>query len=323
VASRIGHVAPVTGGEVRDTWFLDARGGYPGYRASDVDELLRRVADELDAGRPAGPLIEDGAIRLASWRRAYNIDAVDWFLGQLLRPQDHAGPGGTSADPWRDAGDVTQLVLGGVSGLAERSPPADNPAPRKGRRWFEEQCENASRGFGQLPGTRLPWRPVGEGRPATVSAGGRTFTWPTERASSSLPGIAGISRRDPRDYEGHFAAGQRAWPPSEAGARGLVDETGKPILYTSGKNENWRACARIWFPDGRWLRFLVRGTSTNNAIMTAVDQAGNKVARYRQGTEIIVHPDQNLTDQLVLAITISASWLASYFHVPQKREVDL
>jgi hypothetical protein len=99
-------------------------------------------------------------------------------------------------------------------------------------------------------------------------------------------------------------------------------------LYTSGQNFGGRACARISFPDGRWLRFLVRGTRQDNAIMTAVDQAGNKVARYRpdaeivaryrQGVEITLHPDNNLTDELVLAIAISAPWLASYFDSPSK-----
>lgn len=57
-----------------------------------------------------------------------------------------------------------------------------------------------------------------------------------------------------------------------------------------------------------------------NAIMTAVDQAGNKVARYRSlpapgplGCEITVHPGQQLTTELVLALVISAPWHHSYF----------
>jgi len=55
--------------------------------------------------------------------------------------------------------------------------------------------------------------------------------------------------------------------------------------------------------------------------MTAVDQAGNKVARYRltryrfgpYEAEITVHPDQRPTDELALAIALSAPWLYSYF----------
>ena len=60
--------------------------------------------------------------------------------------------------------------------------------------------------------------------------------------------------------------------------------------------------------------------------MTAVDQAGNRVARYRiadrdprfgwksllglsRSVEIIVHPGWKLTDELALALVISAGWL--------------
>jgi hypothetical protein len=94
--------------------------------------------------------------------------------------------------------------------------------------------------------------------PTTVATGGRTFTWRTRRASSSLPGIIDISNCSTRDHDGHFAypRSTTARPPSRARARGLVDEAGIPILYTSGANFQHRAWARISFPDGRWLRSL-------------------------------------------------------------------
>ena len=115
--------------------------------------------------------------------------------------------------------------------------------------------------------------------------------------------------------------------------RELLDETGMPILYASGRNYDHSALACITFPDQRWLRFPVRGTRQANAIMTAVNQAGNKVARYRvigmipgpsaphfsglwKTIEITVHPGQQLTDELALALTISAPWLCSYFDKP-------
>jgi hypothetical protein len=91
-----------------------------------------------------------------------------------------------------------------------------------------------------------------------------------------------------------------------------------------------RAPACIKFADQRWLRFLVRGSGRANAIMTAVDQAGNTVARCRfidnaghqssvwssRMEEIIVHPGRKLTDELALTLAASAGWLDSYFARP-------
>jgi hypothetical protein len=82
--------------------------------------------------------------------------------------------------------------------------------------------------------------------------------------------------------------------------RELVDETGTPILYTSGRHVDEQAGACITFGEQRWLRFPVRGTQRTNAIMTAVDQAGTKIARYRliggqrrwNRVEITVHTGQ-------------------------------
>jgi len=59
--------------------------------------------------------------------------------------------------------------------------------------------------------------------------------------------------------------------------------------------------------------------------------SGNRVAWYRQLADdldpggwgevvITVHPDQELTDELVLAIVISAGWLDSYFNSPDSGE---
>ena len=182
-------------------------------------------------------------------------------------------------------------------------------------------------------------------QPSAIRAGGRTLTW-KQVTGSSWPDIAEIVRRSHGDYPlGHFlpeeapylAAGTQRGRKRQAKARRkhprtaarehsswgeLLDKTGRPVLYVSGSNFGHRAGACITFPDQRWLRFPVRGTTRANAIMTAVDQAGNKVARYRiigkpwtitQDTmEIAVHPDELLTDELAIAIAISTPWLSSY-----------
>jgi hypothetical protein len=352
----------VNGDVVRNTWFLRSSWlrnitsyatprSLTGYATPEVDDLLGRVAAELDAGRPAGPLIENATFRRRHNRLlpvGYDIDAVDWFFDQLLRRPDHTEPAGISADPWRDLA-VAQLT-GSKARIAAEQP--WNP-----RAYFAGECRNAWRDFGQAPGMHLRWGRAGrrrlggacyelrtlqqqtiasrDGQRLTVLAGGRSFTYKKtdiparSTADSWPPGIAELAARSWRDSAGHYAAetmGSKAQRREARTARELVDETGIPILYSSGKNFDRQAYACVTFPDQRWLRFLVRGTEPGNAIMTAVDQAGNRVARYRKSTgdppweraeaEITVHPDQRLTDELVLAIAISAEWLESYFSRP-------
>jgi hypothetical protein len=354
VARRVSKAVPVTGDDVRDMWFLDGGGFWRGgnivcYLAPDVDDLLRRVAAELDAGGPAGPLIENATFRSGSGKKGYHIDGVDWFLDRFL-PQDYVEPTGTSADPWRDVGDVTQLVRGGISALA-RCYPGHKPTREEAWNWFAGQCQQAWRDFGQHPGRHLRWgsqifkpgrfelrtadqQTLASSDPARgISVGGRNFIFQYPGSPESLPPVIGeIAARSARDSSGHFAKPERRpKKPSVREVRELVDEAGIPILYTSDDNRYWRACFCISFPDGRWLRFPVRGTGRANAIMTAADQAGNKIARYRiidQGfnrlwktplrqhsVEISVNPDRELTDELVLAIAISASGLSRYFVV--------
>jgi len=369
---------PVNGGEVRDTWFF--RWARNGYEAPEVGDLLRRVADALDAGQPAGPLIENARFRC---RRATgcDIDAVDWFFEELRRQEDRSEAAGASSDPWRDLAVVNQFT-GAMPGYpAETSARSSWAARRRHRaerrRYLSESWKNreeefarARRDFGRQPGLHLRWvwiepdnrselRAADEETLASLyrkslSTGGTKFTLKTLSApSASLmsaaagttpPAVAEIVAGSQRDHNGHFAA-EPTWRDLrvEAGdVRELLDETGAPILYVCGRNYEYRAWARVTFPDQASLRFLVRGTRPANAIMTAVDQAGNKVARYRlsgygepipkteiswfpggldrprPGTpvEITVHPDWALTDELALTILISAPWLGAYFDRP-------
>jgi DivIVA domain-containing protein len=325
----------VNGDEVRDTWFLRSGSQYNGYDASEVDDLLRRVAAELDAGRLAGPLIEHAVFR-QRWRKrnTYDVDAVDWFLDQLILRAGDADLAGSSDDPWRDLA-VAQCTQSGGS-----EPAPGDRKDRVKRKCFAKECEDAWRDFGRQPGMYLRWGRARRGRcgddryelrtaeqqtiaslylgklPSTLesfagaSLGDRSFTKMGTRAARSLsPGIAEIG-------------GSGRWAPFYSRSKPavpFVDEAGIPILYTGGRSFDGSAASSITFPGQRWLRFLVRGTRKGNAIMTAVDQAGNRVARYRRSAEgwgsveIAVHPDRDLADELVLAIAISARWLGSYF----------
>ena len=268
----------MTGDEVWDTLFCLAWQKAAGYDAGQVNDLCRRVAAEFDAGGSARPLILDATFRVRRHGLRYDIDAVDWFLDQFLLPQGHPGLGGTEEDPWDDL-------------------PVVRVAQRASEKYaFEVQCDSAWRNFGQLPGTPLWFRNAGWGltelRTAeqqtlasvrgvlseTFSAGGRSFRFATSEPS---PAVAELLAGYARDMSGHYAENRRLQAdPRFSYASGLADETGTPILYMAGRNYG-RAGARIVFPDQRWLRFLVRGSEPANGIMTAVDQAGNRVVRYR------------------------------------------
>ena len=317
---------PVSSDQVRDTWFWQPRHDVEGYDAAEVDDLVRRVAAELDAERPAWPLVENATFRTGKWRRRYDIDAVNWFFGQFLLPQDHIGSAGIGDDPWHDL-PVAQLV----PALEVRgAPPSPGPGLISSGANFVSECEKAWRDFSHVPGTHLWWGRAGMFRkalctedqqilasvwgssPEIVSAGGRDFIFTSRARYSENP--------------------QKTWssPPSNYWFELADDETGIPILYSSGDGYNfsWSARASIMFHDRRWLRFLVRGTRRANAIMTAVDQAGNRVARYRladkrnalfglsNSVEIAVNPGWKLTDELALALVISAKWLQPYFTRP-------
>jgi DivIVA domain-containing protein len=316
----------VNGDEVRNVKFSSGT-----YDASQVNDLLERIAAELDAGRPAGPLIANATFQERFFRRGYDTGAVDWFLDQLRRQEDPSEVARTNADPWRDLA---------AEPYAIRREPGD-PVGRITAPSDQEYAD-AWRDFGQQPGTRLWWVRTGamcrELRTAdqqtlasfryatawaaspsfngnhTLSSGGRTFTLKRVTRSAS-PGIAEIITRD-RLGAAHSMR-QKLYD-RDSPMRQLLDETGIAVLYRGGKHVERESGSYIKFPGQRWLRFPVRGTERANAIMTAVDQAGSKVARYRfAGTrktiEIAVHPDHRLTQELTLAIAVSAPWIDDYF----------
>ncbi len=276
---------PVTGEEVRNVRFP---GGY-GYDRSEVDDLLNRIAAELDAGRPAGPLVQNALFQKRSWRAGYEWGAVDLFLEQLL--------------------------------VAER-------------RCLQEIGE-AGRDFGQQPGTRFLGLRTGIGRrelrtaeqqtvvsvryswlgwPTTLSAGGRTFTSKRvgQLAWRDIAGtISGYRPGEPTHMRPSYFGPQE--DKKDLTLRQLLDETGTPILYTGGITSG-AAHGYIKFPGHRWLQFPVQGTRRAHAIMIAEDQDGNEVAQYRlNGRTVQITVHQELTDELTLAIALSAPWLHSCF----------
>jgi hypothetical protein len=271
-------------------------------------------------------------------------------LGQLLVQPGRAELAELSTDPWRDLGVVAQFTRTEVSDFAERSARRSRKA-RGG--YYAEECREAWHHFDRQPGMFLRMGWVGINRRELRTTDGQTIAsmkgrtsetlgWPvstritinideksftlkkTRFEQSRSPDIADIITRSSRDFDGHFAANMRddlGW--GVLNVRELLDEAGIPVLYISGSHWNHSAHASISFPGQRWLRFPVRGTNRANAIMTAVDEAGNSVVRYRiipvrfgGIVEIAVHPGWPLTDELVPAIALSAPWLNKYFSAP-------
>jgi DivIVA domain-containing protein len=303
------HVAPIEG---RDRLYISAHGQVPPEMTTDAgisvasdkySLAVGRIAAELDAGRQAGSLIENATFRTRTGTQGYDAQAVDWFLEQLRWREDHAELARIS-DLWGDLAVGNYFTRSGPGDLAGRTATPPRRAHRKDRAqdWecLARECADAWRDFGQqlrwvLTSGRHLWsvlrgelytaeqQAVASVRSrspdmdwrATVSAGGRTFTW-KRVTGSDWPGIAEIVRRSDPDY----GAGRSldadtpdSWKPQATASslnravralrepiRELFDETGMPILYASGQNYNGGAGACITFPDQRWLKFPVRGT---------------------------------------------------------------
>jgi DivIVA domain-containing protein len=129
-----GHKARTrTSEQVRDTTFQTVRRGYD---ITQVDRLLRRIAAELDAGRPVEPLVSNATFR--TQLVGYDVAAVNRFLTEM------------STDPWRD--------LDAVPGRFTREPSSRWPL-RAPRGHGAEECSKAWDEFDQQPGTylRLEW----------------------------------------------------------------------------------------------------------------------------------------------------------------------
>ena len=95
--SKNGGELSVNGDDVRNMRFVRRLRAYDPHQ---VDQLLDRVAEELDAGRAVLPLI--GPVGLKLVMRGYDRSAVDAFLDQILDEENDFEPARLSTDPWRD-----------------------------------------------------------------------------------------------------------------------------------------------------------------------------------------------------------------------------
>jgi len=94
-------------------------------------------------------------------------------------------------------------------------------------------------------------------------------------------------------------------------------ETKAPVVRGAGRN--FGRCARMTLElaDGRRFWFPVRGTSRAHAVMTAVDDRGDRVARFRSargsGFEVVVAPHVPITTVFLLVAVASSPSISTSF----------
>ena len=304
----------MNGHDVRTAKFARGRVGYD---PSQVHQLLADVADELDAGRPAWPVIATARRRMLVLGGS-DRNAVDAFLDQVIRQDSGSWPAEVSTDPWQDRA---------VWNYTEAPPRPLSPSDRRrARKDLALDCARAWRDFREVPGVPLTWMRTEDKRRELVTAD-RQVIASFRRKSFTVNGrdfqVRPVLKADrPRVARAFSLPGSS--PSANSWSNQVVDSAGQSILFIAGAHLGRSAGASIKFTDHRVLRFPVRGTQRFNAIMTAVDQDGTRIARFRRlqkrppwdltgAVEIMVHPGQRLTYELALVIALAAPWVGQYF----------
>ena len=264
-----------------------------GYDTAAVDELLDRIAAELDAGRPVAHLIEGATFPrqpVQPWRGfrgGYDCASVDGVLSQLRRQDDPEA----RADPWRNLPAWRYSMASpdsSAAGLASRAGRA-TAMPRVGRiqaaRDYAQECAEACRDFGAQPGTQLGLVKTSVGRRELLTADQDTLasarTVPARSfvrdgriyklsrvTAAQWPAVAAeIGGKRPRspahlprtapDLQAGVEAGRRndAVAPKDFSLKSLADRTNPPVLYTGGRHIDRRPGVMSSSPVGAGSSF--------------------------------------------------------------------
>ena len=321
-----------------------------GYNAIEVDEVVLRVADAIDAGESPRTLIENCDLGIA--RRGYPVPDVDLLLDEVLADASDSPYWTRRVERWRE------FDVGNRMHSSENTTDieADQPVVQQRRtEHLRPSAKSESEDLDRLEGTHLryvfrtglPNRLVeGDRLLATVRlsritlcVSGRTYTRRRigrERASEPLIARhANLSRDASR---GRYADASASTSPSSPILRFIHwywgdgsgdqirelrdDSLGSPVLWSSGNHFNYTMTTLISLPDGRWFRFPVRGRTRKDAVMTAVDESLNRVVRYKKARRfsseisVVVNPVFTLTDDLILVIALTAPLVSRYFNTP-------
>jgi hypothetical protein len=319
-------------------WERSPFGNGGGYDCADVDGVLAKLRRQDDPAARADPWRD-----LLAWDYCVTSrDADDASLSAPPRRGAAAAPGPARdwpardyeracADAWRDFGlqPGTQLSLVKTGTGRGELRATGQPALVSARTGYTEFISTVVAYVVQQALDSPPARTFSRDGRAYGLRGVKAAQWPAVAAqiSAELPDSpAHLPRTEPASRTGKQTARQDLTARKPGGLYSLADRTGQPVLYTSGQHLRRDPGGVVEFPGQRWLRFPVRGTRRSNAIMTAVDQAGRQVARYRiaaphaltkwRAIEITVHPEQRLTDELILMLALTAPWISSFFRSP-------
>jgi hypothetical protein len=157
-----------------------------------------------------------------------------------------------------------------------------------------------------------------------------------ERRSLELVDRDGDLLARHRVFKGLIIVGEHVFkltPRFRYPTREVIDlETGAPIFRTEGRHAYQKANMTIHFPDGRGYSLPVQGVSKGNAVMTALDETGSEVVKFRsvrvprprfgrwfprEKDEVVVLGDEKvLTRELICLIAVARIPLHTYVTVP-------
>lgn len=131
------------------------------YDMNDVDELLDRLVDLIEAGSDARDLVSAAEFRTVRWREGYTLGEVDNFLDALLL-DPALTPGGTAVAPTvtKAGGRAVPRSSGPPTGPTQ-AVPSNGSAPAQG-----------SRSRAAAPATGAPATPGGSTRRGGRTVGG-------------------------------------------------------------------------------------------------------------------------------------------------------
>jgi hypothetical protein len=104
----------------------------------------------------------------------------------------------------------------------------------------------------------------------------------------------------------------------------VVDTHGGSALSVTGRHFNGSSGSRVRLTSSETLSFPVSGTRPADAVMRAVGDGGRVLMVLRRcpasgsrtGVEVVVNPDVDLTDELLLVVFVAAPFLRSFFDTP-------